>query len=372
MAIRTRPPYGGFAEACGRLACKPAATLSRTDASAADNRQNGSQEPAASRRRLASPRRWQPAVRMGRASDWRGWRRRGLARGDRAAAAVSLARRCASALGILLFFPADGEPALWAPLSAAALVRRRCAVAFRSRARARSGVCVGLAMAFAGFRRRSSAHARRSPRRCSVGIDDRDHDGLHRDGRGPAGRASASWCGVADLQGVARGRRCPRLVRVTVRRGDGLARRANSSAPTPPAAAARAGLARRLRFRPRRLLPRHRRGRARSRAADRRSIRRPRPALTLARRRGRGRRPQRADRSASLPPSAARRAASARRWSPASAGSSPRPTNDVLRAAGIYHIVSISGLHMVLAAGTCSGSRGRCWPRRRGWRCAGR
>ncbi|MEZ0170596.1 ComEC/Rec2 family competence protein [Microvirga sp. TS319] len=28
------------------------------------------------------------------------------------------------------------------------------------------------------------------------------------------------------------------------------------------------------------------------------------------------------------------------------------PTNDVLRAAGIYHIVSISGLHMVLAAGT--------------------
>ena len=30
----------------------------------------------------------------------------------------------------------------------------------------------------------------------------------------------------------------------------------------------------------------------------------------------------------------------------------PEPTNDVLRAAGIYHIVSISGLHMVLAAGT--------------------
>jgi competence protein ComEC len=28
------------------------------------------------------------------------------------------------------------------------------------------------------------------------------------------------------------------------------------------------------------------------------------------------------------------------------------PTNDLLRAAGIYHIVSISGLHMVLAAGT--------------------
>ncbi|HEV2559424.1 MAG TPA: ComEC/Rec2 family competence protein [Microvirga sp.] len=28
------------------------------------------------------------------------------------------------------------------------------------------------------------------------------------------------------------------------------------------------------------------------------------------------------------------------------------PTNDILRAAGIYHIVSISGLHMVLAAGT--------------------
>jgi competence protein ComEC len=31
------------------------------------------------------------------------------------------------------------------------------------------------------------------------------------------------------------------------------------------------------------------------------------------------------------------------------------PTNDVLRAAGIYHIVSISGLHMVLAAGTFFG-----------------
>jgi competence protein ComEC len=28
------------------------------------------------------------------------------------------------------------------------------------------------------------------------------------------------------------------------------------------------------------------------------------------------------------------------------------PTNDVLRGAGIYHIVSISGLHMVLATGT--------------------
>jgi len=30
----------------------------------------------------------------------------------------------------------------------------------------------------------------------------------------------------------------------------------------------------------------------------------------------------------------------------------PESTNDVLRSAGIYHIVSISGLHMVLAAGT--------------------
>ncbi|MBB3019957.1 competence protein ComEC [Microvirga lupini] len=30
----------------------------------------------------------------------------------------------------------------------------------------------------------------------------------------------------------------------------------------------------------------------------------------------------------------------------------PEPTNDILRGAGIYHIVSISGLHMVLAAGT--------------------
>ncbi|MBF9195201.1 ComEC/Rec2 family competence protein [Microvirga terrestris] len=32
----------------------------------------------------------------------------------------------------------------------------------------------------------------------------------------------------------------------------------------------------------------------------------------------------------------------------------PEPTNDILRGAGIYHIVSISGLHMVLAAGTFS------------------
>jgi competence protein ComEC len=35
------------------------------------------------------------------------------------------------------------------------------------------------------------------------------------------------------------------------------------------------------------------------------------------------------------------------------------PTNDALRAAGIYHVVSISGLHMMLAAGAFFWMRGR-------------
>ena len=91
--------------------------------------------------------------------------------------------------------------------------------------------------------------------------------GFIESGRGPAGGQAPP--GAA--RGPARCRRGdrPRLVRVTVRSGDRLRGRAiHQRRERAPAAAAAAGLARRLRFRPRRLLPRDRRGRLRSRARD--------------------------------------------------------------------------------------------------------
>ena len=66
-----------------------------------------------------------------------------------------------------------------------------------------------------------------------------------------------------------------------------------------------------------------------------------------------------------------RPARSRRRSSPASAGSSPRARTTCCAAAGIYHIVSISGLHMVLAAGTFFWLARALLASRRARRCSG-
>ena len=64
---------------CRRLTCKPAATLSRTDAARRQLARIGRSGAAASRRRSRAPRRFQPTFDISLV-DWHGWLSRGLAR----------------------------------------------------------------------------------------------------------------------------------------------------------------------------------------------------------------------------------------------------------------------------------------------------
>src|SRR6478672_7502456 len=112
----------------------------------ADNRQNGRRGRSVAQA-LAWPRRFQPTFDISLV-DWHGWLSRGLAREVEQRRLFPWLAVCFGA-GILLFFQAEANPALWAPLTGAALFGG-LAIAFRSRL-AVLAMCVGLAMVFAGF-----------------------------------------------------------------------------------------------------------------------------------------------------------------------------------------------------------------------------
>lgn len=248
-------------------------------------------------------------------------------------------------LGIVLFFQADGPPALWAPSGAFALC---CAGTLLLRRNfAALAVMVGLAALFAGFsagviRARSVAAPVLS--RITIApisgfieaVEDRDEGKrllLH----------------VTDMQGIAGAER-PRRVRVSVRKGEGLEAgqfitgTARLLPPPQPAWPGGYDFARDAYFKGI--------GAVGSFTGAIRRLDPPvPPSLSLQ--------------LASLVDEArnalTQRIASSIGGAAGGVGAAlvtgkrgliEEPANDTLRAAGIYHIVSISGLHMVLAAGT--------------------
>ncbi len=248
-------------------------------------------------------------------------------------------------LGVLLSFMADGRPALWAPVLGAVLAAGAAGLA-RSKPFA-FGVAVGLCAAFSGFaasvlRERSISAPVLA--RAAVGPLTGFIEAVEE--RGEGGRLVIRLASFADLTEERR----PRRVRVVAGRsrglkpGDFIASRARLL-PLPEAAWPG--------------------GYDFGRDAYFRGIGavgtllgsvevRPPPA------------PPPLDLAAAAAIDAARNALT-RRIAEGIGGSAgavaaalvtgkrgliDEPTNDILRGAGIYHIVSISGLHMVLAAGT--------------------
>jgi competence protein ComEC len=248
-------------------------------------------------------------------------------------------------LGILLFFQADGAPALWAPLAAlgiccaaGALLRRNLVLL---------SIMIGLTALFAGFSsgaiRARSVAAPVLTRIVIVpvtgfiaAVEDR-------------AQGKRLLLRVTDMKDIPEAER-PRLVRVSVRDGEGLSAGqfiGGTARLLPPPQAAWPGgydFARDAYFKGigavgsftgavRRIDPPVSPNLSWRIAA---SIDEARNALT--------------QRIAASIGNAAGGVAAA--LVTGKRGLIAEPTNDVLRAAGIYHIVSISGLHMVLAAGT--------------------
>ena len=247
--------------------------------------------------------------------------------------------------GILLFFSADGEPAIWAPLSAAALCTGG-ALAARSRPVA-FGVAVALGAVFCGFsaavirQRHVHAPALERPKIARLSgfvraVEER-------------GQGARLLIDVHEIAGLAPEQR-PRRARVTVRDlgalKPGLFIGATARLLPPPEPAWPGGydFARDAYFRGIGAV---------GSIAGRVEIRAPplEPDISL--------------RLAAAVDEARNRVT--RRIAEAIGGQAgavaaalvtgkrgliDEGTNSILRAAGIYHIVSISGLHMVLAAGT--------------------
>ncbi|WP_210490682.1 ComEC/Rec2 family competence protein [Microvirga antarctica] len=307
-----------------------------------DNPEPGSSQRS-SARALALPRQWQPALGW-RVADGRQWLSQAWSRELEQRRLFPWTAVCYGA-GILLFFQAEGKPALWAPvcgLVAFAVL----AIALRAHLPALA-VCIGFAMVFAGFTTgaiRTRAVDAPILRRIVIGsfsgfieaVEDRP------DGKRLLVR-------VGDLKGVTEADR-PVLVRVSVRRNDPLVAgqfiTGNARLLPPPQPAWPGGydFGRDAYFRgiggvgsvlgtvriidPPTLAPlRFRLGAAVDEARN---------VLT-----------QRIASAIGGPAGGVGAALVTGKR-----GLIPEPTNDVLRAAGIYHIVSISGLHMVLAAGT--------------------
>jgi len=277
------------------------------------------------------------------APDWRGWMARSLAQEIGQRQLFPWLAVCFG-LGVILFFQAE-DPALWAPLGALAL----CAASavWLRRSLLALAVCVGLAAVFAGFvvgviRTRSVA-APVLPRLVIApvsgfieAVEEREH------GRRVLLR-------IVSLQGVAEAER-PQRARISIRKGEGLsagqfvAGTARLLPPPQPAWPGGYDFARDAYYKGigavgsftgtvRQLDPPVHPGWplwAATRVDEARN------ALT--------------HRIASSIGGAAGGVGAA--LVTGKRGLIGEPTNDALRAAGIYHIVSISGLHMVLAAGT--------------------
>ncbi|MGO4571720.1 ComEC/Rec2 family competence protein [Microvirga sp. 2TAF3] len=276
--------------------------------------------------------------------DWQGFLAQGLSREIEQRRLFPWIAVCFG-LGIVLFFQAEGQPVLWAPLGGLML----CVVAafLLRRSLAALAIMIGLAALFAGFsagaiRTRSVAApvlARMTITPVSgfiEAVEDR-----------PEGKRLLLR--IAEMKGVAESDR-PRIVRVSVRNGEGLAAgqfietKARLLPPPQPAWPGGYDFGRDAYFKGI--------GAVGSLVGPVRRVTSPEQpswSLWLAAKidEARNTLTQRIASSIGGPAGGVGAALVTGKR-----GLIGEPTNDVLRAAGIYHIVSISGLHMVLAAGT--------------------
>jgi competence protein ComEC len=248
-------------------------------------------------------------------------------------------------LGILLFFQAEGEPALWAPVGAL-FVCAATAIALREKPAALA-VMIALSALFAGFSAgviRARSVAAPVLTRVTIApitgfveaVEDREE-------------GKRLLLRVMDIKGVAEAQR-PRLVRLSVRKGDGLSAGqfvGGTARLLPPPQPAWPG------------------GYDFARDAYYKGIGAVGSFTGAMKRLDPPTVPPWSLQIAALVDEA--RNALTHRIADAIGGAAggvgaalvtgkrgliAEDTNDVLRGAGIYHIVSISGLHMVLAAGT--------------------
>lgn len=277
------------------------------------------------------------------AFDWRGWLERNLAREIEQRRLFPWLAVCFG-LGIILFFQAE-RPALWAPLGAL-VVSTAAAVRLRHNLLTLS-VCIGLAAVFAGFSAgviRTRSVAAPVLTRTVIApvsgfieaIEDREE-------------GKRILLRVASLQGMAEAER-PLLVRASLRNGDHLsagqfiAGTARLLPPPQPAWPGGYDFSRDAYYRGI--------GAVGSFTGTVRQLEPPTSpgwSLRLAARIDEARNALTQRIAASIGGAAGGVGAA---LVTGKRGLIGETTNDVLRAAGIYHIVSISGLHMVLAAGT--------------------
>lgn len=301
------------------------------------------QIPRVTARALALPRAWGEPV-IWRFEGGRAWVKRQLALEIGQRRLFAWIAVCFG-LGIILFFQAEGQPALWAPLTALAL----CGIgAFLARANVTAlAILIGLCALFSGFAagvlRSRSVEAPVLARIVITpvtgfieAVEDR-----------PEGKRLLLR--VTDIKGVPEKDR-PRLVRVSFRKGEGLAAgqfitaTARLLPPPQPAWPGGYDFARDAYFKGI--------GAVGSLTGPIRRLDPPAPpdfSLKLAAMVDEARNALTQRIASAIGGSAGGVAAA---LVTGKRGLIEEPTNDVLRSAGIYHIVSISGLHMVLAAGT--------------------
>ncbi|WP_230533749.1 ComEC/Rec2 family competence protein [Microvirga roseola] len=289
------------------------------------------------------PRSWAPRLSWD-LSGGREWLARNLARESEQRRLFPWIAVCFG-LGIVLFFQAEGSPALWAPLGAASLC---AATGWRLRRNSVAvAVLIGLAALFAGFAAgviRSRSVAAPALTRIMI-VPVTGFIGAVED-RAGGKRLLLRVVTMKDVEEAER----PRLVRVSLRKGEGLAAGqfiGGTARLLPPPQAAWPGgydFARDAYFKGI--------GAVGSFTGEVRRLDPPTPpdgSLRLAALVDDARNTLTQRIAAAIGGSAGGVAAA---LVTGKRGLIDEPTNDVLRAAGIYHIVSISGLHMVLAAGT--------------------
>ncbi len=308
-----------------------------------DNRGKSRKVPRSAARAAALPRPWSGGL------DWslldgRGWLSRNIALEDEQRRLFPWIAVCFG-LGIVLFFQADGQPALWAPLGALTLCTV-AAVIFRNNLLAFS-VTIALAAFFAGFSagaiRTRSVEAPALSRITITHVTGFIEAVEDRDG---GKRLLLRVVSMRDIPETSR----PRLVRVSVRNGEGLSAGqfiGGTARLLPPPQAAWPGgydFARDAYYKGI--------GAVGSLSGSVRRLDPPGPpdwSLWLAAQVDEARNALTLRIASSIGGAAGGVGAA---LVTGKRGLIGEPTNDILRGAGIYHIVSISGLHMVLAAGT--------------------
>ena len=308
-----------------------------------DNRGKTRRIPRSSARAVALPRSWSTGIEW-RLLDGRGWLSNAIAHEIEQRRLFPWIPVCFG-IGILLFFQADGAPALWAPLGAfaacvaAGIVLRRNLTALIA--------MIAMSAVFAGFSAgviRTRSVAAPALTRVTItsiagfiaAVEDRD-------------KGQRLLIRVVEMKDVAEAER-PRLVRVSIRAGTGVVAGefvTGTARLLPPPEAAWPGgydFARDAYYKGI--------GAVGSMVGQVRRVDPPRPpdwSLQVAAQVDKARNTLTQRIAAAIGGAAGGVGAA---LVTGKRGLIPEITNDILRGAGIYHIVSISGLHMVLAAGT--------------------